>query len=59
MLVASFVGYMFQVLIVSEVLEMATFINQICFTSLMSRDDPVSCLNRDWLTVTPSQVISV
>ncbi|XP_037535958.1 protein shortage in chiasmata 1 ortholog [Nematolebias whitei] len=45
-----------KVLIVSEVLEMATFINHICFTSLMSRDgDPVSSLNRDWLTVMPSQ----
>ncbi|XP_041854382.1 protein shortage in chiasmata 1 ortholog isoform X2 [Melanotaenia boesemani] len=45
-----------KVLIVSEVFEMATFINQICFTTLMSSDrDPLSYLNRDWLNVIPSQ----
>uniref|UniRef100_A0A096MFR2 Shortage in chiasmata 1 n=1 Tax=Poecilia formosa TaxID=48698 RepID=A0A096MFR2_POEFO len=45
-----------KVLIVSEVLEMAEFINQICFSSLMSKyGDPVSYLDRDWLTVSPSQ----
>ncbi|MED6287593.1 hypothetical protein CHARACLAT_017987, partial [Characodon lateralis] len=45
-----------KVLIVSEVLEMAQFIIQICFNTLMSRDiDPLTHLNRDWLTVSPSQ----
>ncbi|MED6250284.1 hypothetical protein ATANTOWER_028468, partial [Ataeniobius toweri] len=45
-----------KVLIVSEVLEMAQFIIQICFSTLMSRDiDPLTYLNRDWLTVSPSQ----
>ncbi|KAM9744598.1 uncharacterized protein shoc1 [Menidia menidia] len=45
-----------KVLIVSEVLEMANFINHICFTALMSSDsDPLSYLTRDWLTVMPSQ----
>ncbi|XP_014852459.1 PREDICTED: uncharacterized protein C9orf84-like isoform X1 [Poecilia mexicana] len=45
-----------KVLIVSEVLEMAEFINQICFSSLMSKyEDPVIFLDRDWLTVSPSQ----
>ncbi|XP_072242952.1 protein shortage in chiasmata 1 ortholog [Leuresthes tenuis] len=45
-----------KVLMVSEVFEMAKFINQVCFTSLMSSDkDPLSYLNRDWLTVIPSQ----
>ncbi|XP_043968411.1 protein shortage in chiasmata 1 ortholog [Gambusia affinis] len=45
-----------KVLIVSEVLEMAEFINRICFSSLMSKyGDPVSYLDRDWLTVSPSQ----
>lgn len=47
----------FQVLMVSNVLEIAEWISQICFHSLMSSDrDPVSYLNRDWLTVMPSQV---
>ncbi|XP_017267688.1 protein shortage in chiasmata 1 ortholog isoform X2 [Kryptolebias marmoratus] len=45
-----------KVLIVSEVLEMAKLIKQICFTTLMSSDrDPLSYLNRDWLTAMPSQ----
>nr|XP_020444213.1 uncharacterized protein C9orf84 homolog isoform X2 [Monopterus albus] len=45
-----------KVLIVSEVLEVAKWISQICFHSLMSADrDPLSYLNRDWLTVMPSQ----
>ncbi|XP_075324955.1 protein shortage in chiasmata 1 ortholog [Odontesthes bonariensis] len=45
-----------KVLMVSEVFEMAKFINRICFTSLMSNDkEPLSYLNRDWLTVIPSQ----
>uniref|UniRef100_A0A3Q2Q856 Shortage in chiasmata 1 n=1 Tax=Fundulus heteroclitus TaxID=8078 RepID=A0A3Q2Q856_FUNHE len=45
-----------KVLIVSEVLEMAQFINRICFSTLMSKDgDPRSHLSRDWLTVSPSQ----
>ncbi|KAM4579444.1 protein shortage in chiasmata 1 ortholog [Fundulus diaphanus] len=45
-----------KVLIVSEVLEMAQFINRICFSALMSKDgDPRSHLSRDWLTVSPSQ----
>ncbi|XP_053181467.1 protein shortage in chiasmata 1 ortholog [Scomber japonicus] len=46
-----------KVLIVSEVLEIAKWISQICFLSLMSSDrDPLSYLDRDWLAVTPSQV---
>uniref|UniRef100_A0A668UJC5 Shortage in chiasmata 1 n=2 Tax=Oreochromis aureus TaxID=47969 RepID=A0A668UJC5_OREAU len=45
-----------KVLIVSDVLEIAKSISQICFHSLMSSDrDPVRFLNRDWLTVMPSQ----
>ncbi|XP_047197297.1 protein shortage in chiasmata 1 ortholog [Hippoglossus stenolepis] len=45
-----------KVLIVSEVCEIAKWISQICFHSLMSSDrDPLSFLNRDWLTVIPSQ----
>ncbi|XP_026200054.1 protein shortage in chiasmata 1 ortholog isoform X3 [Anabas testudineus] len=45
-----------KVLMVSNVLEIAEWISQICFHSLMSSDrDPVSYLNRDWLTVMPSQ----
>ncbi|XP_040010710.1 protein shortage in chiasmata 1 ortholog isoform X2 [Xiphias gladius] len=45
-----------KVLIVSEILEIAKWISQICFHSLMSSDrDPHIYLNRDWLTVTPSQ----
>ncbi|XP_056233081.1 protein shortage in chiasmata 1 ortholog isoform X2 [Seriola aureovittata] len=45
-----------KVLIVSEVLEIAQWISRICFHSLMSSDmDPLSYLNRDWLTVMPSQ----
>ncbi|XP_055367768.1 protein shortage in chiasmata 1 ortholog isoform X2 [Betta splendens] len=46
-----------KVLIVSDVLEIAKWINQICFHSLMLSDrDPLSYLNRDWVTVTPSEV---
>ncbi|KAM7391226.1 hypothetical protein PAMP_021930 [Pampus punctatissimus] len=45
-----------QVLIVSEVLEIAEWISRICFLSLMSSDvDPLSYLDRDWLSVIPSQ----
>ncbi|XP_053277060.1 protein shortage in chiasmata 1 ortholog [Pleuronectes platessa] len=45
-----------KVLIVSEVCEIAKWISRICFHSLMSSDrDPLSFLNRDWLTVIPSQ----
>ncbi|XP_026176904.1 protein shortage in chiasmata 1 ortholog [Mastacembelus armatus] len=45
-----------KILIVSEVLEVAKWISQICFHSLMSSGrDPLSYLNRDWLTVMPSQ----
>ncbi|KAK2837948.1 hypothetical protein Q5P01_015160 [Channa striata] len=45
-----------KVLLVSDVLEVAKSISQICFHSLMSSDrDPFSYLNRDWLSVTPSQ----
>ncbi|XP_071339672.1 protein shortage in chiasmata 1 ortholog isoform X2 [Trachinotus anak] len=46
-----------KVLIVSEVLEIAQWISQICFHSLMSSDrELLSYLNRDWVTVMPSQV---
>lgn len=53
-----FVFYLvFQVLIVPDVLEIAKWISQICFHSLMSSDrDPLSYLDRDWLMVMPSQV---
>ncbi|KAK2901796.1 hypothetical protein Q8A73_011542 [Channa argus] len=45
-----------KVLMVSDVLEVAKSISQICFYSLMSSDrDPFSYLNRDWLNVIPSQ----
>ncbi|XP_028269790.1 protein shortage in chiasmata 1 ortholog [Parambassis ranga] len=45
-----------KVLIAADVLEIAQWISQICFHSLMSSDrDPPSYLNRDWLTVMPSQ----
>ncbi|AWP07461.1 Hypothetical protein SMAX5B_010343 [Scophthalmus maximus] len=45
-----------KVLIVSEVLEIAKWISQICFHCLTSSDrDPLGFLNRDWLTVMPSQ----
>ncbi|CAB1426361.1 unnamed protein product [Pleuronectes platessa] len=45
-----------KVLIVSEVCEIAKWISRICFHSLMSSDRaPLSFLNRDWLTVIPSQ----
>ncbi|XP_070689528.1 protein shortage in chiasmata 1 ortholog [Pempheris klunzingeri] len=47
-----------KVLIVSEVVEIAKWISQICFHSLMANErDPVSYLDRDWLTVIPSEVI--
>ncbi|XP_051807077.1 protein shortage in chiasmata 1 ortholog [Acanthochromis polyacanthus] len=45
-----------KVLIVSEMLEMAKWISQICFHSLMSSSrELLSFLNRDWLSVMPSQ----
>ncbi|XP_062418176.1 protein shortage in chiasmata 1 ortholog [Pungitius pungitius] len=45
-----------KVLIVSEVTEMAKWISQICFHSLMAGEkDPRSYLDRDWLTVNPSE----
>ncbi|XP_040898476.1 protein shortage in chiasmata 1 ortholog [Toxotes jaculatrix] len=45
-----------KVLMVSEVLEIARCISQICFHSLMSTDmDPLSYLSRDWLSVIPTQ----
>ncbi|XP_078808483.1 protein shortage in chiasmata 1 ortholog isoform X4 [Oryzias latipes] len=45
-----------KVLLVSEVTEVARSINRICFTAMMTSDgDPVGYLNRDWLTVIPSQ----
>uniref|UniRef100_A0A8C7WQG8 Shortage in chiasmata 1 n=1 Tax=Oryzias sinensis TaxID=183150 RepID=A0A8C7WQG8_9TELE len=45
-----------KVLLVSEVTEVAKSINRICFTAMMTSDgDPVGYLNRDWLTVIPSQ----
>ncbi|XP_068460526.1 protein shortage in chiasmata 1 ortholog isoform X2 [Clinocottus analis] len=45
-----------KVLIVSEVIDIAKWIRQICFHSLMAGEkDPLSYLDRDWLTVIPSQ----
>ncbi|XP_054467380.1 protein shortage in chiasmata 1 ortholog [Anoplopoma fimbria] len=45
-----------KVLIVSEVTEIAKWISQICFHSLMaSEKDPLNYLDRDWLTVIPSE----
>ncbi|XP_034548971.1 protein shortage in chiasmata 1 ortholog isoform X2 [Notolabrus celidotus] len=45
-----------KVLIVSKVVEVAKWISQICFHSLMASDrDPVNYLDRDWLTVLPSK----
>ncbi|XP_032371378.1 protein shortage in chiasmata 1 ortholog isoform X1 [Etheostoma spectabile] len=45
-----------KVLIVSDVTEIAKWISQICFHSLMaSKKDPVDYLDRDWLTVIPSE----
>ncbi|XP_061751284.1 protein shortage in chiasmata 1 ortholog isoform X2 [Nerophis ophidion] len=45
-----------RVLIASEVSEVARWVNQICFLSLMSSgQDPVTYLDRDWLAVTCSQ----
>ncbi|XP_034025485.1 protein shortage in chiasmata 1 ortholog-like [Thalassophryne amazonica] len=45
-----------KVLIVTEVLEIAKWISQICFHTLMTTDrDPVRYLDRDWLTVLPSE----
>lgn len=47
-----------QVLIVSEVTDIAKWISQICFHSLMSSDrDPLDFLDRSWLTVIPSEVM--
>ncbi len=46
-----------QVLIASEVMEIAKWISQICFHSLMADDrDPFDYLDRDWVTVIPSEV---
>lgn len=45
-------------LIVSEVIDIARWISQICFHSLMASDrDPLHFLDRDWLTIIPSEVI--
>ncbi|XP_061836348.1 protein shortage in chiasmata 1 ortholog isoform X1 [Nerophis lumbriciformis] len=45
-----------RVLIASEVSEVARWVNQICFLSLMSSgQDPVTYLDRDWLAVTCSR----
>ncbi|XP_041643349.1 protein shortage in chiasmata 1 ortholog [Cheilinus undulatus] len=45
-----------KVLIVSEVVEVAKWISQICFHSLMASDrDPAEYLSKDWLTVIPSE----
>ncbi|KAI3372610.1 hypothetical protein L3Q82_023088, partial [Scortum barcoo] len=45
-----------KVLIVSEVMEIAKWISQICFHSLIASDrDPLDYLDRDWLTVIPSE----
>ncbi|XP_029960144.1 protein shortage in chiasmata 1 ortholog [Salarias fasciatus] len=45
-----------KVLIVSDMLDLAKWISQICFTCLMCSDrDALSFLGRDWLTVVPSQ----
>ncbi|XP_061586256.1 protein shortage in chiasmata 1 ortholog [Cololabis saira] len=45
-----------KVLIVSEVVQTAKLIKQICFTTMMSSDgDTLNYLDRDWLLVIPSQ----
>ncbi|XP_037632604.1 protein shortage in chiasmata 1 ortholog isoform X2 [Sebastes umbrosus] len=45
-----------KVLLVFEVTEIAKWISQICFHSLMaSEKDPLNYLHRDWLTVIPSE----
>ncbi|XP_068577022.1 protein shortage in chiasmata 1 ortholog [Cebidichthys violaceus] len=45
-----------KVLIVSEVTEIAQWISRICFHSLMaSEKEPLNYLDRNWLTVTPSE----
>ncbi|KAM8885199.1 uncharacterized protein shoc1 isoform 2-T2 [Spinachia spinachia] len=45
-----------KVLIVSEVTEIAKWISQICFHSLMAGEkNPGNYLDRDWLTVIPSE----
>ncbi|XP_038560284.1 protein shortage in chiasmata 1 ortholog isoform X2 [Micropterus salmoides] len=45
-----------KVLIVSEVMEIAKWISKICFHRLTASDrDPLSWLDRDWLTVIPSE----
>jgi len=47
-----------QVLIVSEVIEIAKWIRQICFHSLTAGEkDRLSYLDRDWLSAIPSQVM--
>lgn len=50
-------GFFCQVLIVPEVVDVAKWISQICFHSLMASDgDPLHFLDRSWLTVIPSKV---
>ncbi|XP_027133830.1 protein shortage in chiasmata 1 ortholog isoform X2 [Larimichthys crocea] len=45
-----------KVLIVSELMEIAKWIRQICFRSLMANDrDALDYLDRDWLSVSPSE----
>lgn len=47
-----------QVLIACEVTDIAKWIRRICFLTLMSTDgDPLDFLDRDWLSVIPSEVI--
>lgn len=42
----------------SDLVELARWISQICFHSLMASDrDPLDYLDRDWLTLIPSEVI--
>lgn len=50
----------FQVLIACEVTDIAKWISRICFLTLMSTDgDPLDFLDRNWLSVIPSEVIYV
>lgn len=47
-----------QVLIAREVTDLAKWISRICFLTLMSTDrNPLDFLNRDWLSVIPTEVI--
>lgn len=49
----------YQVLIVSEVVDIAKWICQIAFHTLLSSDrDPLSYLDREWLSVISSKVTS-